>query len=438
MKRISLLSVLFAVMGMTLSSCDGTVPSDNVKAVDEVQVKNAKTYNLLLDEEVFASTGLKKVTVLETTIQYHLLMQECCPKSYLEAQVAMFPLDMITNYYLADCLPYDTTFLQKENKRLESAFREKFRDVDFVEYDKERYAALANDAKMTRMKRSDYWEAVFGINREYANPEGFADVEKALQRYPNCFGVIYYSARFYSLSGLTQKNGAYSKKALSLYNRACMLIKQNEDPEISDISIRKEMAEIHLALGEYDKGVELLKQNNPCRMNHALIGQTLASSCNDPEGALPYLSMALLDLTVAHMGVVMGYLNALCKTKDYLNALALVDWALAFYPGLKTPEKRSYMDKNEAFLWAVRADIQLSLCKSEDAINSLREAKDIALRFDEAPNYSASSIRFVSCQIPATAFDDMGDTAMIGIDDFIASQEKSELLNLWRMVKDEE
>ena len=208
MKRISLLSVLFAVMGMTLSSCDGAVPSDNVKTVDEVQVKNAKTYNLLLDEEVFASTGLKKVTVLETTIQYHLLMQECCPKSYLEAQVAMFPLDMITNYYLADCLPYDTTFLQKENKRLESAFREKFRDVDFVEYDKERYAALANDAKMTRMKRSDYWEAVFGINREYANPEGFADVEKAIKELHSRLGLGWNDTIFVAKDALENHRAA--------------------------------------------------------------------------------------------------------------------------------------------------------------------------------------------------------------------------------------
>lgn len=38
--------------------------------------------------------------------------------------------------------------------------------------------------------------------------------------------------------------------------------------------------------------------------------------------------------------VVMGYLNVFCKTKDYYNALALVDWALAFYPGLKNSEKR--------------------------------------------------------------------------------------------------
>ena len=172
-------------------------------------------------------------------------------------------------------------------------------------------------------------------------------------------------------------------------------------------------------------------------MNYPLIGATLASSCNDPEGAMPYLSMALLDLTVTHTEIVMGYLNAFCESKDYLNAVALVDRALAFYPGLKRPEKRSYMDKNEAFLWAIRADIQLSLGRNEEAANSLRQAKEIALRFDEAPDHSASSIRFVSGQRPATAFDDLGDTAMIGLDDHIAGQESSELLDLWRRVKNE-
>lgn len=270
------------------------------------------------------------------------------------------------------------------------------------------------------------------------NEDVFYDIEKALQRYPNCFDVIYYSARIYRVRGLTQKNTAYSKKALSLYQRACMLIKQNADPEISDISIHKEMAEIHIALGEYDKGVDLLKQNNPCRLNHSLIGQTLASSCNDPEGALPYLSMALIDFTVTHMEIVVGYINIFKKSADYPNALALVDWALAFYPGLRKPETHGYLDKSEAFLWVVRADILLSLCRKEEAENSLRQAKNIAVRFDEAPNYNVSGIRFVSCQTPATAFDDLGDTAASGVDDLITSYDSSELLHLWRRVKNEE
>ena len=74
----------------------------------------------------------------------------------------------------------------------------------------------------------------------------------------------------------------------------------------------------------------------------------------------------------------------------------------------------------------------------EDAMNSLRQAKNIALRFDEAPNYSASSVRFVSCQTSATAFDDLGDTAMIGVENLITSDERSDLLDLWRNVNNEE
>ena len=292
------------------------------------------------------------------------------------------------------------------------------------------YEFRNNDRESTIAKLKQY---VHDRNEDSA----IAETEKALRRYPNCFDIVYYSARIYRVRGLCQKRNEYSKRALALYRHACDLIRQNDDPEITEISICKEMAQIHIAIDEYDKGVELLKQNNPCRMNHPLIGETLASSCNDPEGAMPYLSMALLDFTVTHMQIVMGYLNAFCKTKDYLNALALVDWALAFYPGLKNPEKRSYMDKSEALLWTIRADIQLSLCKNEDAMNSLRRAKDIAMRFDEAPNYDASSIRFVSCQSPATAFDDLGDTAMIGIEGVIAECEHPELMNLWRRIQNE-
>ena len=353
-------------------------------------------------------------------------------------------------------LPANISKLRKENSMTQEQLAEAL-GVTFASVSKwERGAAtpelkliaemadlfeVSMDALIGYEFRNDAKENAIARLKQYSHDRNkadiFLDIEQALRRYPNCFDVVYYSARIYSLRGLTQQNAAYSKKALSLYNRACMLIKQNEAPEISDISIRKEMAQIYLALGEYDKGVELLKQNNPCRMNHPLIGEALASSCNDPEGALPYLSMALLDLTVTHMEVVIGYLNAFCKTNDYQNALALVDWALAFYPGLKKPNRQSHLDKSEAFLWAIRADILLSLYKSEEAILSLRKAKDIALRFDEAPNYSASSIRFVSSQIPATAFDDLGDAAMLGIDNYIVSQEKGELLTLWRTVKNE-
>ena len=292
------------------------------------------------------------------------------------------------------------------------------------------YEFRGNDREKTieRLKR-------YVHEREHGDP--FPDVEKALRRYPNCFDTVYFSARIYRLWGLSQRKLAYSKRALELYRHACMLISQNTDADISEISIRNTMAEIHLELGEHERGLEILKQNNTCRLNHAQIGQTLASACNDPTGALPYLSMALLDLSATHIRIVTGYLNVYKKTGDCENALAFADWALALYPGLKRPDTRSYMDKSEAVLWAVRADILLSLGKKEESVESLRRAKVVAREFDRAPNYDASGIRFVSYPLPATAFDDIGETALIGIDNAVSDSEHGEMHELWKVVKNE-
>lgn len=272
---------------------------------------------------------------------------------------------------------------------------------------------------------------------ERSNEDIYTDIENALKRYPNCFDVVYYSARIYQMRGFVQNKEEYASRALSLYRQAVLLIGQNTDPEISEISIYNAMAEVYLDLEEYDKGVELLKQYNPCRVNHSVIGQILASVCNDFEGALPYLSMALLDMTQTHMEIVMGYLNIYCETGEYQEALAMADWALAFYPGLKKQGKQSYMDKSEAMLLAVRAGILLSLHRKEEALANIRVAKNIAIQFDKAPDYNAMNIRFVFNSEPATAYDDMGDTAMISLDNVIAQFDMPELSELWKEVKDE-
>lgn len=298
------------------------------------------------------------------------------------------------------------------------------------------------DALIGYQFRNNDRQTVIARLKQYSHERCIRDIvpelEKALKRYPNCFEVVYYSALVYQLQGLVQHKAEYARRSLALYRQACLLIGQNTDPEISEISIRREMASVYLALEEYEQGLALLKQHNPCQLNHPLIGYTLASGCNDPQGALPYLSMALLDLTRTHMEIVMGYLNVYDKTGNHSEALALVDWALQFFPGLRRPEVRSYMDKSEASLWVIRAEILLSLDKKADALSSLRTAKAIALQFDAAPSYDARRVRFVSCQKPATAFDDMGDSALLALDRLAAQYENAGLQELWKVVRDED
>ncbi len=267
--------------------------------------------------------------------------------------------------------------------------------------------------------------------------EALSDVEKALKRYPNCFEIVYHSAVNYEVRGICQENPSYSRRALTLYHHACRLIGQNTEPEISEISLWKSIAGIHITLGEPEKGIDILKTHNPCRLNHPLIGQTLASVCNDPKGALPYLSKALLDLYAAQMQIVIGYINVYCKLKDYQNAIAFLEWAFSFYPGLKKPGTANFMDKGEAVLWAIQAYLHLQLKETEKAIHCLTHAREVARQFDANPNYSSSGLRFVSDDIVASSVDDIGQTAMDGITKMVSDFENNDLSTLWEQVKSE-
>ena len=81
------------------------------------------------------------------------------------------------------------------------------------------------------------------------------------------------------------------------------------------------------------------------------------------------------------MQVVTGYVNVYFKRGDYGGALAVLDWALAFYPGLAKPGEPNFLDKGEAALLAIRSEALLRLGDAEGAAESLRRAE---LRRDAA------------------------------------------------------
>ncbi len=265
-----------------------------------------------------------------------------------------------------------------------------------------------------------------------------SQVEDALRRYPNCFEIVYHSAINYRGRGIRRGDTACNQRALELFRHASCLIGQNTDPEISETSLHQEMAQTCLALDDWEKAAEILKTHNPCRLNHALIGQILASWSNDPQQALPYLSGALLDMLVAHTQIVTGYLNLYEKTADWDNAAALLDWALPFYSGLNRPGEAAFTDKCEAMLWALRADVWLRQGRPDQAEDCLRRALAIARRFDAAPCYDGTSLRFVARVAKATALDDLGPTAREGLDRTVTEQNYPELTELWRRISCEE
>ena len=82
---------------------------------------------------------------------------------------------------------------------------------------------------------------------------GLAEAEKALQKYPNAFEIVYYSAALYRVFGLVEADAALLRRALELLERARPLLPQNTDPKISETVLYAETAQTLLSLGEADK-----------------------------------------------------------------------------------------------------------------------------------------------------------------------------------------
>lgn len=144
-------------------------------------------------------------------------------------------------------------------------------------------------------------------------------------KYPNCFDIVYQSAVIYSEKGYKQKDQKASFRALELFDMACRLIEQNTDENISELSIRRQMARLHLSLGHVDTCVDMLKKYNVCGSNNAMIGMVLADCHHQPEEAMVYLGRAFTQSLDDLDAIMMGYANAFFRnviTKPLLPALS--------------------------------------------------------------------------------------------------------------------
>lgn len=268
--------------------------------------------------------------------------------------------------------------------------------------------------------------------------DGLAEAEKALLRYPNCFDIVYQSAKLYYLFGLMGSEKPLLRRSIELMERAILLLGQNTDPKISEFSITYDMAGAYSALGEEEKALELLKSNNPRGINDDVIGQSLVVFCNRPGEAVEYLSTALVSVSAMLIRIADGFLNVYFKRDDYASGASILKLALDFFAGLKSDRKSNLFDKPCVSFLICLAHAQLKLGKPDDARASLLAAKKLAEEFDRDPDYSAGSLRFISAVKQQAAFDTLGSTAAETAAKTLQSLENESLGRMWEEIANEE
>ena len=267
--------------------------------------------------------------------------------------------------------------------------------------------------------------------------ESAREAEKALLKYPNSFEVIYHSAQTYFLMIITQDEKV-ARRCIELLERACLLFAQNPYENLTLRELQESIAACYIGLKQYDKTIELLQKLNTDDSQNDMIGMVLAQYCQKPEEALPYLTAGFYGNLTPVLRSVMGFHKAYTQLEQYDNAIAVVNWTLHAIEGLHNSTVNSFLDKFEAVLLTMLADSYRRKKDTDAAYCYLRKAKDTARRFDAAPQYrTCVGLNFYHGNDTQMSLDDMGDTAILAIENTLERGACEELKTIWEEIKDE-
>ncbi|MBR3469502.1 MAG: helix-turn-helix transcriptional regulator [Lachnospiraceae bacterium] len=271
--------------------------------------------------------------------------------------------------------------------------------------------------------------------------KGIDEAEKALKKYPNSFQIVFACACIYLGFGAEEGNREFLLKALELLDRSEHLMAQNNDPELSEFVLRGSKGIIYLRLGDVDQALKVFTENNAGGYYNDLIGILYSFFMNRPEEGAPYLSNALLQGISTFMNCSLGYVKLYVSRRDFASAEAFLDWIETILAGLK-PDKADreldYTDATEGILQACRAYVLFSAGKEEPAVKCLKNALEITQRFDEKPNYDASTYRFMEMSGKIGSFNVFGTTAKESLSQMIEKIQDPGFTKLWKDIKHEE
>lgn len=285
-------------------------------------------------------------------------------------------------------------------------------------------------------------ERIHQLQREKKYDEAITEAEKALTRYPNDFRIVYRAGELYAVASIERHNKKRLLRCIELLEQSILLLSQNSDPNISEVVIQQEIAQCYLALGNHEKGLEILKKYNVGGVHNALIAFTYTGNSGfAPEDAEPYMMGAFGNIAVLAVHTMLAYANYYFKKEDYASGRDALLWLVDLLQGAKVDKKAvAYVDKVIASCCSECANLSLLLGEEEKAESYLQLAYDIAKAFDAAPTYQMRNMRFcVGDFEKATAYDALGETAVSSVVKQITQENRDkQLIQLWDKITRED
>ncbi len=258
---------------------------------------------------------------------------------------------------------------------------------------------------------------------------------QALQKYPNNFAVVFHCAEVFYVAMTLEPS--YAVEAIALYRQAIRLIDQNPYDHISLSTLENRIAMCHCFRGKVDDAIALFRKNNTEGQNEFRIGLLLSRQSGRQEEALPHLSNALSWCYASLCSVCMGYANVYFAQGRMEELEQLLSWFQGLSQGLRKTDSVCYLDRTQVCVELYLAAVELYRKNIPGAKTALGNAKTMAQRFDSAPSYDFSNIRHYAGTETARTYDDMGETALDVIENFLSGEIGQALKPLWEEICNE-
>ena len=272
--------------------------------------------------------------------------------------------------------------------------------------------------------------------KDYEN--AFSETEKAVQKFPNNFDIIYQGGSLLYFLGLEKGDKKIVLKAKELLEHALALVDQPHAHNIGKSDIYNDLSGICFILGEDEKGLDMIKNHNEGGIFNAEIGYELASSFRRYDEAVTYLSDSLVVSLTNLFKTAIGFANVFVNRKEFEKALDALKICYDINEMFRVPGTVSYLDKGSVVLLTACANICENISDDEEIRKYLFEAKKVAENFDKNPDDSAVNVKFYEKDVPATAADNFGKTAMDTIENvaFLEKENYPKTYEIWQEIKE--
>lgn len=250
--------------------------------------------------------------------------------------------------------------------------------------------------------------------------EAVAESDKALQKYPNNFRLVYTSAFMYMVKTAEDRSRVTMMKSNELFEKAVTLLDPNTSGEINEITINNYIATNFMSVGDMETALEILKKNNVHNINSSLISFLYAVELGKPDDALVYVKRSIIDFIISTTRTTYAASFAYAKKHDDACITSLT-WLTGFLDSLKTSEAAgalAYTDKLKAISLALMSVWEETFGYGEQAEEHLNQAYDFASAFDAAPVNTARGLMFIN-DVEGTLVDSFGDTVCEAVENYV-------------------